>query len=166
MPKTREVVYAAIIAALYAVFTVALAPLSYGPLQFRIAEILKGLVIWHPVTIPGIVLGTIIANLTSPYVGAWELVWMPITDGLGGVLAWMVARALGRRIGPWLAALCYALTTGAAVGLMLYFVGGVPFWLAFVSVAVSEAVIIVGGLPLMRYVASIWDLRISPPRDN
>jgi uncharacterized membrane protein len=166
MPKTRQVVYAAIIAALYAVFTVALAPLSYGPLQFRIAEILKGLVIWHPVTIPGIVLGTIIANLTSPYVGAWELIWMPITDGLGGVLAWMVARALGQRVGPWLAALCYALTTGAAVGLMLYFVGGVSFWFVFVSVAVSEAVIIVGGLPIMRYVARLWDLRGGSTRDS
>lgn len=136
--KTREVVCAAVIAALYAVFIVALAPLSYGPLQFRIAEILKGLVISHPVTIPGIVLGTIIANLTSPYVGAWELVWMPITDGLGGVLAWMIARALGHRIGPWLAVLCYALTTGAAVGLMLSFVAGVPFWFVFASVALAS----------------------------
>lgn len=166
MPKTREVVYTAIIAALYAVFTVALAPLSYGPLQFRIAEVLKGLVIWHPVAIPGIVLGTIIANLTSPYVGPWELVWMPLTDGLGGVLAWTVARAFGQRIGPWLAALCYALTTGAAVGLMLSFVAGTPFWFVFASVAFSESVIIVGGLPIMRYVARLWDLRVSSNRDN
>jgi uncharacterized membrane protein len=166
MSKTRQVVYAAIIAALYAVFTVALAPLSYGPLQFRIAEVLKGLVIWHPVTIPGIVLGTIIANLTSPYVGAWELVWMPITDGLGGVLAWMIARVLSDRIGPWLAAFCYALTTGAAVGVMLYFVGGVSFWFVFVSVAFSESVIIVGGLPLMRYVSHLWGLRAGSARDN
>jgi len=166
VPKTREVVCAAIIAALYAVFTVALAPLSYGPLQFRIAEILKGLVIWYPVTIPGIVLGTIIANLTSPYVGAWELVWMPITDGLGGVLTWMIARALGHRIGPWLAVLCYALTTGAAVGLMLSFVAGVPFWFVFASVAFSESVIIVGGLPIMRYIARMWNVRVSSPRDN
>jgi uncharacterized membrane protein len=104
--------------------------------------------------------------LTSPYVGAWELIWMPITDGLGGVLAWMVARALGQRVGPWLAALCYALTTGAAVGLMLYFVGGVSFWFAFVTVALSEAVIIVGGLPIMRYVARLWDLRGGSTRDS
>jgi uncharacterized membrane protein len=160
------VVYAAIIAALYAVFTVALAPLSYGPLQFRIAEVLKGLVIWHPVAIPGIVLGTIIANLTSPYVGAWELVWMPITDGLGGVLAWTMARALGQRIGPWVAALCYALTTGAAVGLMLSFVAGAPFWFVFASVAFSESVIIVGGLPLMRYVARLWNWQLRSTRNS
>lgn len=161
MPKTRTVVYAALIAALYAVFTVALAPLSYGPLQFRISEVLKGLVIWQPVAIPGIVLGTIVANLTSPYVGAWELVWMPLTDGLGGLLAWWI----GRRW-PWGGAVCYALTTGAAVALMLSFVLATPFWPLFVSVAASEAIIIVGGLPIMRYIARVWDLRAGSTRDD
>ena len=35
--STRNIVRISVIAALYAVLTVALAPFSYGPLQFRIA---------------------------------------------------------------------------------------------------------------------------------
>ena len=72
--------------------SVAVAPLSYGPVQFRISEALKALVLVQPWLIPGIMAGTFVANLFSPYVGPWELIWMPLTDGLGGLLAWWIGR--------------------------------------------------------------------------
>jgi len=45
---TRRVVLIAIIGALYVVLTVGIAPLSFGPIQFRASEVLKILVLFDP----------------------------------------------------------------------------------------------------------------------
>ena len=82
-----------VVAALYAALTVVLQPASYGPLQFRVAEVLKSLVIWEPHLIAAFVLGNFLANLASPYAGPWELVFMPFANLIG---AWG-CYALGRR---------------------------------------------------------------------
>ena len=147
---TRRVVRGAVVAALYAVLTVGLAPISYGPIQFRLSEALKPLVIWFPDAIFGIALGTILANLMSPYVGAWELVFMPFTDLAGGVLCWWI----GKR-SPWLGVIVYALTTGASVSLMLHVITATPFWPLFASIGASELILLVGGFPIMRFIARI-----------
>lgn len=147
---TRQVVRGAIVAALYAVLTVGLAPISYGPIQFRLSEALKPLVIWFPDAIFGIALGTILANLLSPYVGAWELVFMPLTDFAGGVLCWWIGKHF-----PWLGVVVYALTTAASVSLMLNVITGAPFLPLFVSIGASELILLVGGFPVMRFVAHI-----------
>ena len=73
---TKRVVMIAILAALYAVFTILIAPLSYGPIQFRLSEILKVFVLFDPWLSLGIGIGTFIANMASPYVGPWELIFM------------------------------------------------------------------------------------------
>ena len=155
---TQKVVRVALIAALYAVLTVALAPLSYGPIQFRISEVLKIFVLFDPWLALGIGIGTLFANLASPFVGPWELIWMPLTDMAGGLLAYAIFRALGRK---WIALplLAYALTTGAAVGLMLtvFQVGG--FWILAGSVAISEIIIFLAGLPIIASIRSILKQR-------
>src|SRR5579864_8869434 len=84
----------AVIAAAYAALTVYLAPVSYGPYQLRFAEVLKPLVIWEPHLIPAFVIGNFLGNLTSPFVGPWELVWMPFANLVGGWAAWRVGRRL------------------------------------------------------------------------
>lgn len=142
---TRRVVLIAIIAALYMVFTVGLSPISYGPVQFRIAEVFKGFVLFDPWLSLGIGIGTFFANMTSPYVGPWELVFMPITDTLGGVLAWWI----GKR-SAWIAMVVYGLTTGLSVGIMLAFLGVMPLWLGCLSVGASEVIILVAGWPILR----------------
>ena len=142
---SRLVARAALVAALYAALTLAFAPLSYGPIQFRVSEALKALVLVQPWLIPGIMAGTFVANLFSPYVGPWELIWMPLTDGLGGLLAWWVCRRW------WPAGLgIYALTTAAAVGLMLHLVAGFPLWLTIGTVLVGEIVVIPLGWPIAK----------------
>jgi len=44
----KTVTRAALVAAVYVVLTVALAPLSFGPLQFRVSEMLKPLALFAP----------------------------------------------------------------------------------------------------------------------
>lgn len=143
--KGKRIAFVAIIAALYAALTLVVAPLSYGPVQFRISESIKALVLVQPWAIPGVMIGTFVSNLFSPYVGLGELVWMPLTDGLGGLIAWWV----GRRW-PWAGLALYALTTALAVGSMLTVVIGLPFWLTTGTVLVGEAVCIPLGWPIAQ----------------
>ena len=145
------------VAALYAVLTVALAPISYGPLQFRIAEFLKVFVLYNPWLSIGIGIGTFFANLSSPYVGPLELIWMPLTDILGGLLAWGIYRTLGERY-PVIPMLVYALTTSAAVALMLSLLGLSGGLLAGLAIFVSEAIILVGAIPVAYFINQQVDL--------
>ncbi len=145
---TTQVVRVAVIAALYAVFTVAIAPLSYGPIQFRVAEALKVFVLFDPLYALGIGIGTFFGNLASPFVGPWELIFMPLTDMAGGLLAWWLFRLLRRRFAV-LPLAVYAITTSVSAGLMLTVLGTGGFWVLAGSVAVSELIIIIAGYPLM-----------------
>jgi uncharacterized membrane protein len=155
---TRRVVKIAIIAALYAVFTVALAPISYGPIQFRVSEILKVFVLFDPYTALGIGIGTFIANLASPFVGPWELIWMPLTDMAGGLLAWGIYQLL-RKHWPVVPLVVYALTTGSAVGTMLYVFGSGGIWFLIGTVSLSEIVILLAGIPIIFGIARVLKTR-------
>lgn len=64
--KTRRLAEAAVIAAVYAVLTVVLAPISYGPLQLRVSEALTVLPAFTPAAVPGLFIGCFIANIMSP----------------------------------------------------------------------------------------------------
>ena len=55
----------ALVAGLYVVLTLAVPAFSYGPIQFRVSEILNLLCFYNPFYIPAIVLGVFISNLFS-----------------------------------------------------------------------------------------------------
>lgn len=79
----------AVIAALYAILTLVLAPIAYGPLQFRVAESLTLLPILFLEAVPGLTIGCLIANIFSAY-GWYDMVF--------GTLATLIAAALTRFI--------------------------------------------------------------------
>ena len=91
----RRVAIAGVVGALYVVLSLIVAPLAYGPLQFRLGEVLKPLVIKYPVTIPAFAVGVGLVNLFSPVAGGLELILMPAVNLVGGVLCWFVARRVG-----------------------------------------------------------------------
>ncbi|MCL2576237.1 MAG: QueT transporter family protein [Defluviitaleaceae bacterium] len=64
---TNRMAIIAITAALYAAVTLATPFMAFGPFQFRIAEMLTLLAYFNPIFVPGVLLGTLIANLFSPY---------------------------------------------------------------------------------------------------
>lgn len=134
-----------VVAALYAALTIALGPISYGPVQFRVPEILKSLVIWRPQLVAAFVVGNFLSNLTSPNVGVWELGFMPLANLVGAVLC----VAIGRQY-PWIGAAAYAVVIAAAVSLMLSVLLRVPAAALFPPLLASEAILIVGGVPITR----------------
>ena len=107
---TRDLTLAAIIAAVYAVLTVALPIPQFGPVQCRLAEAMTILPFFFPGATPALVVGCFIANLFSPY---------PL-DVLCGTLATLLACLLTQRMpNRWLAplppVLCNAVIVGAEV---------------------------------------------------
>ena len=79
----------AVIAASYAALTIVLAPISYGPIQFRISEVLTVLPFLMPCTVWGLVAGCVLANL---YTGS-------VLDIVFGSLATLLAGILTARFG-------------------------------------------------------------------
>jgi uncharacterized membrane protein len=149
----RRVAVAGVVGALYVVLSLLVAPLAYGPLQFRLGEVLKPLVIKYPATIPAFAIGVGIVNLFSPQAGGLELILMPVVNLIGGTLCWFVAQRIGGVIGTYVASLIFALIIAAGVATVLHFAAGLPYLLAFGSVAVSEIVLLLlGNAVLVRRV--------------
>jgi len=138
--NTRTIARAGVIAALYAVVTYVVAPLSWGPLQFRASELLKGVTLllgWPAIW--GFTLGNFLSNIGSPYVGPHELVLMPCINFVGSWLAWRL------RGYPALGLSVYALLIAGGVATVLTYNLGAPWLVIAASVAISELALIVGG---------------------
>lgn len=140
--NTRKLVQAAVIAALYAVLTKLFEPISYGPVQFRLSEMLTVLPYLTPVAIPGLTLGTLIANLLGP---------IGIHDVIFGTLATLIAAYLTWRMSnPYLAPLPPAIVNPLIVGAYLSILFRLPYLLTAAQVFVGEAVVVYFiGLPLL-----------------
>jgi uncharacterized membrane protein len=136
---SRTVVTTAVIAALYTVFTLALAPISYGPVQFRAAELLKPLALYNPIFALGFGLGNFFANLGSPF-GAWDFVVMPLVDIGAALLCWQLRRW------PVPAVTIQAIVISAGVAIFPLGLGGrFPVLPSFLAVLLSELIILVLG---------------------
>lgn len=139
----NTLIRAALIASLYVVLTYVLAPVSYGPLQFRISEALTVLPILYSEAIPGLFIGTMIANMLGG-LGPWDI--------FGGSTVTLVAAWLTYKSSDTKIALIWPIILNAVfVSLYLSFLYNVPYWLTVVSIGISEAaVVILVGYPLLR----------------
>lgn len=142
---TKKLVTAAVIASVYAVVTIAVAPLSYGLMQIRISEALTILPMFTPAAIPGLFIGCLIANIISP-IGLIDVV-------LGSFATLLAAYGSYKfRKHKWLVPLPPILLNGVVIGWMLYYIYGVDVSLlaCILWVAGGEAIACYGiGMPLI-----------------
>lgn len=155
--KTLRLAAAAIIGAAYAVLTIALAPISYGALQFRVSEVLTILPYFMPVSVWGLFAGCILANLMTG--NLFDILF----GSLATLLAALCTAAIGRKkhtlangalacLMPVVfnAVIVGAVIVGAYEGLNLFQHFDV-FLLTGASVGFGELVVLyVLGLPLLR----------------
>lgn len=154
--STKKLTICAVIAALYTALSLALAPLSFGAVQFRVSEALTLLPVFSPYAIIGLTLGCFITNAVGVSLG----VTLP-PDIIFGTLATFIAACLtyflrGARVKgvPVLAALAPALVNALIIGweISALFMAGEPagFWTMALSVGAGELAACFGlGLPLV-----------------
>ena len=143
--NTRSLCISAMIAALYAVITLATPVLSYGAgsgWECRLSEALTMLAVLLPEAVPGLTVGCLVSNLLSP-VGPLDIVF--------GTLATLIAA-----IGSWhfrshltLAALCPIISNAVIVGIILSVSYGLPLFFTMLQVGAGEAVAVLVGCLLV-----------------
>lgn len=135
--SVRYLTTAAIIAALYVVFTgiSAMFGMASGVIQIRLSEALTVLPYFTPAAIPGVTIGCLLANLLT---GA------PLPDIIFGTLATFLG-VLGAsllRKKKYLIALPTILSNALIIPLVLQYAYGVPdgFWFLFLTVGAGEVI--------------------------
>ena len=152
-----RITYGAAIAAVYVVLTVLFAPISFGPMQVRIAEMLMILPMFTPAAVPGLFIGCIIANMLG---GAIAL------DVIFGSLATLIGAWGGYllRRNRWLVPIPPILSNALIVPFVLKYGYGfteIPLPLMMVYIAIGEIIgcyilgEILGGV-LLRYRSVIF----------
>lgn len=150
----RFVVLNGLIAGLYVVFTLPFANIAYGPIQFRLAEVLTVFPAFSALTIPGVTLGCFIANLINPNnLGPVDIIGGTLATLIAGYFSWLI----GKKKKP-LGIIPPIVFNGLIVGGYLPFllvdegstVTAQAVGISMLSVAGSEAVLLVVlGLPLI-----------------
>ncbi len=139
----KNLVFTAILASVYMVATVALAPISYGMVQFRLSEILVLLAFIDKKTIPGLVLGCVLANLYSQ-LGVIDVVFGSLATYLSVYLVSHTKNIIVASIWP-------SLINGVVIGILLNVTFGLPLWLSMASVAAGEFVVVtLIGVPIVK----------------
>ena len=143
--ETKEIARIGMIAALYCVITWLISPIAYGPMQFRISEIMKPLALKGRIYIAGLTLGLFLANLLSPFGGPWELLWMPAMCFIGGEIAYRM------RNYPVLSMVFYSAWIAFAVSIMLQMVIAIPFYMTIFWIWIPELILMQAGLRINEY---------------
>ena len=146
--NVRELVQGAIIAAVYALLTIFLAPISSGLVQCRVSEAMSILPYFTFSAVPGLFIGCLLANLLT---GA--AVYDVIFGSLATLAAAYITYWMRNRVSKYLAPLPSVVINALVVGWLLTYVYqiGVPYWLAAGYVAIGQAIACFAlGLPLMK----------------
>ncbi|MDL2236213.1 QueT transporter family protein [Christensenellaceae bacterium OttesenSCG-928-K19] len=144
--NVRFITETAVIAAIYAVLTLVLAPFSFGPMQVRVSEALCVLPFFTPAAVPGLFIGCFIANATTVGVGVFDMIF--------GSLATLAAAFVTYKIkngGKWLLPLPSVLINAFVVPWILITQYGVTdaYWYLALTVGVGQAIACYAiGMPL------------------
>ncbi|WP_071705918.1 QueT transporter family protein [Murdochiella vaginalis] len=95
--SARTMARQGIIAAVYVIFTLSGFGFSYGPVQFRYAEVMTWLAFFDPKNVIGLTLGCLVANIWSPF-GAIDM----IVGTLGTLLSTLLMAKVSSK---WIASL-------------------------------------------------------------
>lgn len=128
--NTKFLVSTALIAAIYVVMTLAIAPLSFGMIQIRISEVLMLMAFIDKKYAPGLVLGCFIANCFSPFRYDGRCIQAQPAQRL---LLWGLRNAAKHCSGASL----WPVLCNAFIGIELYLFGS-PLLLSMATVAFGE----------------------------
>ena len=147
--KVKFMATSAIIAALYIVVTLIFSAISFGQVQFRIAEIFNHLVAFNPRYFIGVVLGVLISNALFSTIGVMDIIFgvghSIITLGLLILICKFVKNIWARLI---INSFLFTATM-FIIAIELNIVLDLPFWITWLYCAVGEFIVLSIGIPIM-----------------
>ncbi|MDD4832201.1 MAG: QueT transporter family protein [Clostridia bacterium] len=140
---TKIICFNAVIAALYIALTMALAPISYGAIQLRVAESLTILPAVLPFSVLGLFIGCAISNSISMF-GIYDVIFGSLITLLAGFLT-------SKLKNKWLAPLPPIVLNAFGLPLIWYLIGSeTVYWINVFSIFVSQTIILyLLGVPLL-----------------
>lgn len=153
---TLYITQAAVIAALYVALTYVsnALGLAYNAVQFRLSEVLTVLPVFTPAAIPGLAIGCVIANVSSPF-GIADIICGSIATLSAAVMTRMFRNITVKGI-PLLSLLPPVIFNALIIGLEIWYFSGRTAEIFFVSafkIAVGQAVMcIAAGIPFIHAV--------------
>lgn len=138
----RQIALGAAVAALYCVLCLALQPISYNIVQFRVSEALCVLAIFFPSAVPGLFVGCLLANLLGG-AGILDVVFGSLATLLAAFLTWKLRKR------PLLAILPAVVVNMVVIPIVLHLAFAEPLWFLVGSIGLSQAIVCFGlGYPL------------------
>lgn len=142
--KTRDLSLVAIFAALYVALVYVFAPISFLALQFRVAGVLRPAIAKKWILAIGYAIGVVVGNLSSPFAGPWELLFMPMMSLVAGLLGHILARRFSQNYFICGAVIATIIPLSVAWMLLQF---GSPFLATFSLLLIGEqAVCFIGSL--------------------
>lgn len=144
--RVTTMVQAALIAAVYAALTLPFAPVSYGPIQFRVSEALTILPYFTSAAVPGVTLGCLLSNI---------LMGSPFPDVIFGTLATLIGAIFSRMLRKHKYLVCVPpiLSNALIIPWVLKFAYGaedlVPFMMLTVGIGEVLAVGVLGNILML-----------------
>ena len=135
--SVKLIVVNAMIASVYAALTLAISPIAYSEIQFRLSEIMVFLAFYNKKYIPGLVIGCIIANLLSP-MGLLDVIFGTTSTIIVCIAMYIIKNR-------YLAAVIGAMITGLIVGGELWYAYQIPYLINALYVAIGELIVLIIG---------------------
>ncbi|WP_343342563.1 QueT transporter family protein [Terrisporobacter petrolearius] len=160
--KNKQIAIVGLIAALYAVITLALGFISYGQIQFRISEILMFLPLFGKEYIIALTLGCFLANVVGPF-GVPDIIFGTLATLISSILVYYTPKLIkNNKYTLFIASLWPTIINALIIGWELYKFFGVPFVLGFIQVGFGEFVVVtIVGLPVFKMVNNKYGNRIK-----
>lgn len=137
--KVQFITQGAVIAAIYVVLVLIFDTFSFGPIQFRIAEMLTIMPYFTPAAIPGLFVGCLIANIIGGGL-IWDIVFGSIATLIGVIGSYLV------RKNKWLVPLPPIIANMVIVPFILKYAYGYDGLLVYFMFTVGLSEIIVCGI--------------------
>lgn len=164
---TKRLVTVAAVAAIYAVLTIALAPISYGNIQFRVSELLVLLAFFDPFYIGGLTLGCLIANLLGPN-GIMDVIFGTLATFISLSAISLTAKLTkGSKVGLTIASLWPTLFNAVIIGWMLHYLFELPLVLTMLQVGLGELVVVtLVGVPVFMLIMQKYSHLLHAHKKN
>lgn len=147
----KKLVTTALVAAIYATLTLVLGAISYGPIQFRVAEIMVLLPFIKKDYIWGLTIGCFLANIIGPY-GVPDIIFGTTATFLSVYAVYMTSKMMyGKKYALLVSSIWPTVINAIIIGIMLNIFFGLPFMLSMAQVGFGQFVVItIIGVPLYK----------------